>query len=508
MKHIKDILRLRFLTDISYRQISRALNLPSSTVSDYCKRFEITAYTIEEFLSFEDDKAYELLFPEKKVQRNTNRPKPDVVYIHQEIAKKGITFELLWQEYKELHPDGYGLSQFKEHYYRYKKRLNPTMRQRYIPAEKMFVDYSGLTMDIVDQRSGEISKAQIFVSVLGGSGYTFVDATSSQKKEEFVRSHVKAFNFYGGAPKILVPDNLKSAIISHSKKGIVINESYAELARHYNCAIEPARPRKPQDKAKVEQGVQAIQRWILAKLRTRTFFDVDELNDAIAHLLDDYNNKVMKQLGKSRTELFNEIEADALQPLPANSFIYKEFKVATVNLNYHIELESVYYSVPYKYLKEQVELRYTSSYIEIYHKSKLVATHARSSYKGSYITLKEHMPLNHQYQHEKMNPARLLNWARSIGDNTHTFVQKRFATAKYPPNAYSNVIAILSLAKMYNNSSLDAALEYALTIDTTSVKSIRSILDKNLYQQTPANNAVQLSTLNKHENIRGKNYYK
>ncbi len=277
MKKIKDILKLKYITDISYRQISRAANVPRSTVMDYCKRFEITTYDIDTFLSKDEDDIYEILFPEKKLPRTClDRPLPDVEYIHKEIATKGVTFELLWQEYKEQHPNGYGCSQFKEHYYKYKKKLNPSMRQTYIPGEKLFIDYSGLTVPIVDSKTGEISKAQIFVAVLGASGYTFVHATPSQKKEDFILSHVLAYEFFGGVPKINVPDNLKSAIISNNRNGIVVNESYAELARHYNCAIEPARPKKPQDKGMVEQGVQAIQRWILAVLRDRTFFCVDE----------------------------------------------------------------------------------------------------------------------------------------------------------------------------------------------------------------------------------------
>jgi transposase len=507
MKNIKDILKLRFVTNISYRQIGRALGIPRSTVSDYCKRFEINQYNIDDFLQFDEDRCYKLLFPEKSLCVEIKRPLPDMEYIAKEICKKGVTFTLLWQEYKEQHPDGYGLSQFKEHYYKYKKKLNPTMRQTYIAGEKMFVDYSGLTFPITNQITQEISDTQIFVSVLGVSGYTFVEATLSQKQEDFIKSHSKAFNFYGGVPKIVVPDNLKSAVIRNNKKGIVINESYAELARHYNCAIEPARPYKPQDKAKAEQGVQAIQRWILAKLRNRIFFSVDELNQAIAPLLDLYNNKVMKKIGKSRWELFNEREKAYLQPLPANQYVYREFKVATVNLNYHIELAKVHYSVPFKYLKEKVSVRYSTTFIEIYHKSNLIATHKRSYNIGEYITNKEHMPKQHQYQDEKINPGRLLNWAKSIGVNALSFTQNRLSTAKHPTNVYSNIIAILNLSKVYGKVELDLALGYAISINAKSVKSIESILTKKLYLQMPANN-VDATALNNHENIRGKDYYK
>ena len=508
MKKIKDVLRLRFITNISYRQISRALNTPSSTTADYCKRFEITNYSIDEFLSLEEDEIYQLLFPEKSLPKTyKTRPKPNVEYIHKEIAKKGVTFELLWQEYKEQHPDGYGCSQFKEYYYKYKKRLNPSMRQTYIAGEKMFVDYSGLTVPVIDLSTGEVIKAQIFVSVLGLSGYTYVHATASQKVEDFIRSHVTAFEFYEGIPKILVPDNLKSAIISNNKKGIVFNENYAELSRYYNFAIEPARVRKPQDKAKAEQGVQGIQRWILARFRHRSFFSVDEINQAISELLDIYNNKIIKRLGKSRTDIFEENEKKFLGELPANRFIYKELKIATVNIDYHVELNRCFYSVPFKYLKEKVELKYSNSLVEIYYKLKLIATHPRLYRINDSSTMKEHMPLNHQYQNEKMNPQRLITWGSNIGNDAKEFVETRLEEAQYPEKVYRSLIAILSLGKLYGKIELNLALSYALKIDAKSVKSVESILSKKLYLQA-VNNTNNNQLFNNHGNIRGSDYYK
>ena len=508
MKKIKDVLRLRFITNISYRQISRALNTPSSTTADYCKRFEITNYSIDEFLSLEEDEIYQLLFPEKSLPKTyKTRPIPNVEYIHKEIAKKGVTFELLWQEYKEQHPDGYGCSQFKEYYYKYKKRLNPSMRQTYIAGEKMFVDYSGLTVPVIDLSTGEVIKAQIFVSVLGLSGYTYVHATASQKVEDFIRSHVTAFEFYEGIPKILVPDNLKSAIISNNKKGIVFNENYAELSRYYNFAIEPARVRKPQDKAKAEQGVQGIQRWILARFRHRSFFSVDEINQAISELLDIYNNKIIKRLGKSRTDLFEENEKKFLGELPANRFIYKELKIATVNIDYHVELNRCFYSVPFKYLKEKVELKYSNSLVEIYYKLKLIATHPRLYRINDSSTMKEHMPLNHQYQNEKMNPQRLITWGSNIGNDAKEFVETRLEEAQYPEKVYRSLIAILSLGKLYGKIELNLALSYALKIDAKSVKSIESILSKKLFLQA-VNNTNNNQIFNNQGNIRGSDYYK
>ena len=506
MKKIKEILKLRFITDISYRQIGRAVNIPSSTVSDYCKRFEITKYILNDFLEMDEEKCYELLFPEKRLPNtHKERPLPDVETIHKEIANKGVTFELLWMEYKEQHPNGYGLSQFKEYYYQFKNKIDPTMRQTYIPGHQMFVDYSGLTVPYHDSLTGEVFKSQIFVSVLGHSGCVFVHATPSQKQEYFIKSHILAYEFYEGVAKVMVPDNLKSAIISHTKKGIIVNESYAELCRHYGCAVEPARPKKPQDKGIVEQAVQGIQRWILAVFRHRTFFSVDEINQAIAPLIDKYNNRVIRFIGKSRYELFEQEEKQYLQPLPANRHIYKEIKLATVDISYHVQLLKRFYSVPYKYLKEKVEVKYSTTLVEIYLKSKLIATHPRLHKINDRSTLKEHMPKNHQYQNEKMNPQRLLNWADSIGSNAKVFVQHRLDTADYPVNVYKSIIAVLHKAKIYGNIELDLALGYASSINATTVKSIESILSKKLYLQ--AVNKPINSIHNDHENLRGPDYY-
>ena len=330
-------------------------------------------------------------------------------------------------------------------------------------------------------------------------------ATPSQKQEYFIKSHILAYEFYGGVAKVMVPDNLKSAIISHTKKGIIVNESYAELCRHYNCAVEPARPKKPQDKGIVEQAVQGIQRWILAVFRHRTFFCVDEINQAIAPLIDKYNNRMIKFIGKSRYELFEQEEKQYLQPLPANSHIYKEIKIATVDISYHVQLLKCLYSVPYKYLKEKVEVKYSTTLVEIYHKSKLIATHPRLHKINDRSTLKEHMPKNHQYQNEKMNPQRLLNWADTIGSNAKVFVQHRLDNTDYPANVYKSIIAVLHKAKIYGNMELDMALGYASSINATTVKSIESILSKKLYLQA-VNNPTN-SVHNDHENLRGPEYY-
>ncbi len=510
MKDIKKALRMRYIAKISLRDTATAVKLPHSTIADYCKRFDKSGYDLDELLTYTDEKIFSILFDNSiKVPKNNSneKPIPDVEYIHKEINKKGVTFELLWMEYKDIHPNGYQLSQFKEYYYRYKKRLNPSMRQTHIPGDKLFVDYSGLTMNVIDQLTGEISKVQIFVAVLGASGYTFVHATKSQTLKDFILSHTKAFDFFGGVPNVLVPDNLKSAIISNNKKGIVENESYSELSRHYNCVISPTRPRKPKDKPKVEQGVQGIQRWLIAVLRNRTFFSIDEINEALSPLLDRYNNKVMKHIEKSRSELFSELDKNSLHPLPKDKFVYKEFKIAIVHLDYHVELNKCYYSVPYKYLKEKVELRYSSTIVEIYHQNTLIATHPRLYRINDTSTKKEHMPLNHQYVNEHMNPTRLKNWGNTIGEATHQFVNYKLENATHPVNAYRSIIAILNLAKLYGKEQLNLALAYALSINTYSFKSIESILSKKVYLLATPIKASNTAILNTHQNLRGKEYY-
>ncbi len=507
MKQIKEVLKLKYQMDFSFRRISKSIGISPSTALEYCRRFEILPDKLDEFILLDEDVMYKMLFPEHKaIEQKSSRPKPDVEYIDQEIRKKGVTFLLLWQEYKEQHPNGYGYTQFKTIYHKYKKTLNPSMRQIHLNGDKLFVDYSGVTVPIYDSKTGVVTKAQIFVAVLGASGYTYVDASPSQSSEYFIKSHTKAFDFFNGVPNILVPDNLKSAIISNNKNGIVINESYKAMANYYGCVIEPARPYKPKDKAKAEQGVQAIQRWILAVLRHRKFFSIDELNDAISILLDKYNNKIMKRLNKSRDSLFKELDKPYLKSLPNNSYIYKEFKIATVNCDYHIELQTARYSVPYKLLGEKVQVRYSTSSVEIYHKSKLVATHPRH-YDGGYSTIKEHQPKNHQQQDAKFNPGYYLNWAKNIGTQTVTFTQNLLDKEQYPSYAYRKLNAILSLAKLYDKYQLDLTLGYAISINATSVKSIKSILSKKLYFKKAANN-INNKALNNHENIRGNTEYK
>ena len=513
MEKIAEVIRLHFKLDLSVRQTSSALNIARSSVGDYCQKFKSLNLDIDNFLKLSVEKQEELLFPKTSniIPLDNKKVLPDCNYLHNELKKRkktGVTLALLHEEYKESNPNGYySYTQFREHYKRYLNTINPSMKQIHLVAEKMFIDYSGVTVPIVNKKTGEIVKAEIFVAVLGASGYTFVDASYSQQQKDFINSHVKAYEFFQGCPRVVVPDNLKSAVISNNKKGIVINESYAALARYYNMAVEPTRPYKPKDKAKAEQGVLGIQRWIIASLRYQRFFSLDELNDAISILLDKYNNKIVKRFNKSRSELFNELDKPNLQTLPKERYVYKEYKEATVNVGYHVSLDKCEYSVPFEYLSKKVQIRYSNSTVEIYYKNSLIATHTKLHFAGSNSTKTEHMPKSHQYQSLKTNPGSFLNWANNIGINTVYWVKKELKSVKHPPNVYNKLNAVLSLSKIHGKKELDLALQYALQNSLSKTSSIKSILDKKLYLQKELSDIHSHQIINYHENLRGNIYH-
>ena len=517
MKQVREVLRLHILVSLSSRAIQGATSVAKSTIQDYIKRYKASDInSFETMNQMNDALLHQKLFGERKNRTTqTSKVMPDYSYIHQEMKRRKktkVTMMLLWEEYKATYGDkAYEYTQFRVYYKRYTHKLSPSMRQVHIAGEKVFVDYSGLTLPIHNQRTGEVDYAQVFVAVLGASGYTFVHVTPSQKQEDFILSHVLSYEFFGGAPVIVVPDNLKSAIISNNKNGIVVNESYAALARHYTMRVEPARPYKPKDKAKAEQGVQGIQRYILACFRHTKFFSVDEANEAIEELLERYNNKVMKHLNKSRSALFEEIEKDELQALPSNRHIYEQYKLARVNVNYHVTLEKSFYSVPYTYLQEEVEIRYSTHHVRIYFQHEIIATHPRIRDIGVYSTLNEHMSPDHDYINNRWNPSRLRSWAKSIGEYSTIFVEDSFSAVAHKETAYTRVMSILKLAKTYGNTEFELALMYALEKRIyIKAKSLRSILDKRLYLQTSVNNSTYNTPnlFNTHENLRGADEYK
>ena len=508
MSKVKEVLRLKYRNQLSNRQIQTMTGVSRNSVANYIKCYLSLGSKLEEILELRDSELEELFHPTKPSSPNKSALNhPNWNEIREELSKKGMTRRLLWEELKEKQPALYSYSQFNRYYKKFITTVNPSMRQVHYSGDKLFIDYSGVTMPITDQVTGEISKAQIFVTVLGASGLTFVHATATQSTKHFIESHIQAFNFYGGIPNILVPDNLKAAVISHKKGVVRLNDSYKDMAAHYGVAVEPARPYSPQDKSKVELGVKAIQRWILMKLRHHSFFSVDELNQQINLLIDGYNNKIIRRLGKSRTELFETLDKPMLHPLRANQYIFKEFKRATVGMDYHIELEGSGYSVPYINLGKKVDVTYSATSVVISLDGDVIAHHPRLSQKYHDSTLLEHMPTDHQYQYEKWNPRRILNWANQIGTNTTALMESIMQHRSHPTRAYKSCMAILSFSKTYGNSALESVSSVALGMSRYKVASIESMLKTKSYLLYNQHQSANNTYMNNHENIRGSEYY-
>jgi transposase len=446
----------------------------------------------------------QLLFPKREPATRRKIPQPGYAEIHKELRRKSVTLSLLWVEYRQEHPDGYGYSQFCHHYRTWAKQLKPMMRQKHKAGEKLFVDYAGQTVPVADPKGGEIRQVQVFVATLGASNYTYAEAQWSQDLPNWIGGHVRALAFLGGVPEILVPDNLKAGVKSPHLYEPDLNPTYLDFAQHYGLAVVPARVRKPKDKAKVEVGVQVVERWILAPLRDRTFFNLAELNRAIRELLEELNSRPMRHLGQSRRELFEEVDQPALAPLPNRPYEFAHWKKARVHIDYHVAFEKHYYSVPYSLIGKEVDIRATEKTVEIFYRRTRQASHYRSQAKGRYSTQNEHMPPAHQ-RYSDWSPERFLRWANEIGPHTSQLITAVLDARRHPQQAYRSCLGILGLAKRYTDERLEAACHRALLAGIRSYKGVRNILENKLDQldleQPPA------APLPTHANVRGESYY-
>lgn len=505
MRKIKEILRLHYEHKLSNRNIGRACKISPTTVGEYINRARQKDLEFTKILELDDESIYKLLYPEKKLEHSKIKEMPDMDYLNQELKKKGVTIQLLWEEYRSNNPEGYSRSQFFYLYKNWSKSLHPTLRITHKAGEKMFVDFSGDKPYYIDSSTGEIIYVELFVSVLGASSYTFATILRSQGLEDWIRGHIKAFEYFEGCPEIIVPDNLKSGVKRACIYDPEINPLYAEMAEHYNIAVIPARAYKPKDKAKVENGVLNAQRRILAVIRNKDFFSLSELNQGILDALVKLNKREMQIIKKSREQLFNEIEKPALKKLPSNRFILYKFKKAKVHIDYHIELEGNYYSVPYKYLHKYVEVKYTDLTIQIYYQSKRLATHYRSYKRGEFVTDDSHRPPSHA-KYLEWTPARIKHWGKSMGLNTEALMKEIMATRKHAEQGYRSCLGILRLSKKYTPERLDNACKRALSIGAINYRSIKSILEKGLDKEEIIE--PEKSKIIQHENIRGCGYYK
>ena len=499
---IREILRLKSL-NLSTRQISRSVKKAKSSIQRLVRRAEQVGLRWP--LDVDDRKLEEMLYAGPEVWRE-GKPLPDWSYIHGQLKRKGVTRQLLWKEYADAHPDNhYSYTRFCELYSAWRaKNSEPSMRQLHKAGEKCFVDYAGQTVDITDPGTREVSRAQIFVGVMGASNYIFAEATASQSLEDWLGSHTRMLEFFGGVPEIIVPDNLRSGVSRACRYDPDTNPSYVQWASHYGTVIIPARPRKPKDKAKVEVGVQIVERSVLAPIRDEVFFSLAHLNRRVGELLREANSKPFQKLEGSRGEEFEKVDLPALGPLPPYPYTYTQIKRAKVNIDYHVEYKKGCYSVPCIYRGERVEIHASENIVMIYFKNKLIAQHKRLK-TGRYATEFAHMPEGHR-EHERWNPRRLRNWAKGLGSEVFEWVDAQLESRDHPEQAYRACLGLMSLSRDYPQR-LNNACGVANRNGLVRLGQIKEIL-KNGVDRLPPLEEQSASLPQDHENIRGPEQYR
>lgn len=500
MRKIREVLRLSLEQGWSRREIAASVGIARSTVSEYLYRAE--AAHLAWPLEHTDEQLSRLLFAEAGPQ--PVRATPDWAAVHAELQRKGVSLLLLWQEYKSRHPDGYGYSRFADLYNAWKSRTDFRMLQRHNPGEKLFLDFAGLTMPVTDSSTGAVSQVQVFCSAMGASHRIFACATGSQTLADWLSVIERAFEFYGALPQILVPDNLKAGVKLADRYEPEVNPTFAEFARFYDVAVLPARPRKPRDKAKVENGVQQTERWILAPLRDRTFFSLEDLNRAIALKLEELDHRIMKGPGQSRRELFEQVDLPAMRPLGSSRFAYALWKAAKVAPDYHVEFEGHRYSAPFALVGKRVDLRVSEDSVEIFHRGNRVCAHRRMLARRGFTTEPDHMPKCHR-DFAQWTPERIESWAGKTGPNARKLVEGIMRSRAHPQTAFRSCMGVIQLEKDYGAERLEAACARAVHYGSFSRQAVKGILHKGLDREDlpelPA--PAPLS----HSNVRGAKYY-
>lgn len=506
MRKMREILRQVHEVGLSYREVALSAGVSIGVVSKVVNRARHAGLDWAA-LSTLDEAALDLRLNGPVARPGEARAEPDPVWIHVEKQRPGVTLELLHIEYLESNPNGLRYTSFCDRYREWLARRQLTMRQVHKGGERAFVDYSGKKPSIVDRRTGERIEVELFVGVLGASNLTYAEATRTQQGVDFIQSHVRLFEFIGGVPALVTPDQLKSGVTTSCWYDPTIQRTYEELAEHYGTAVLPARPKKPRDKAKVEVAVQVVQRWILARVRNETFFSLDALNGRIAELVDELNDtRKMRLYGKTRRELFDIVDKPALKPLPSERFVYAEWKQARVNIDYHVAFDDNFYSAPHTLVHEHLDVRATAMTVELFFKTQRVASHPRSRGKGKFATTKEHMPRAHQ-EHLEWPPSRLIDWAGTIGPNVKVLVETILKERSHPEQGYRPVLGILRLAKTYGDDRLDKACRRAHLAGARNYRHVVAIL-KNGLDQAPLPDSVDGNRPPvDHENIRGPGYY-
>jgi transposase len=506
MRKIREVLRLALGEELSRRQVSAASGVPLTTVNDYLSRAAAAdlKWPLPDGL---DDAGLEVLLYPPAVPSAVTRPAPDWQRVHTELRRKGVTLQLLWLEYREAHPDGYGYSQFANLYRAWRGQVDVTMRQSHKAGEKLFVDFPGDTIPVFDRAAGEVAlRAELFVAVMGASNYLYAEAFSSQELMYWVTAHVHCFEAMAGCPAIVVCDNLRSAVSRPHRYEPDVNATFAEMAAHYGVAVIPARAYKPRDKAKAESGVLIAERWIIARLRDRRFYSLAEANAAVAACVAEINARPFQKLDGSRQSLFEQLDRPALRPLPATRYEFATWRKARVNIDYHVAADKHNYSVPYRLARQQVDVRLSAATVEIFRNSARVASHPRSHVRHGHTTDPAHMPESHR-RYAQWTPQRITGWAAKTGPSTAALVEAILASRPHPEQGYRAALGIIRLAGRYGDGRAEAACARALSLRSYSYRSVESILRTGLDRQPLPGDAPELPPHPAHANVRGPGYY-
>jgi transposase len=504
MRQIRQALRLHLEARLSHAQAGRALGIPKATVGKFARlaRAAGVDWTVAQTLS---DEELEARLYRPAVPRSACHLEPDYAHIHQELKRAGVTLQLLWEEYAQANPLAYKYTSFCIKYRAWADGLKRSMRQVHVAGEKLFADYAGQTVPIVDADTGEIRAAQIFVAALGASNFTYACATMTQTAADWVGSLIGALEFIGGTPRLIVPDQPRALIAQPDRYDPGVGRLVEEFCNHYTVAVLPARPAHPRDKPKVEVAVQVVERWILARLRNRRFFSLTELNAAIRELLLDLNARAFKKLPGCRREAFERLDQPALRPLPPVRMPIVRFKSARANIDYHVELDGHYYSVPHRLVRTTVELRISATTVEAFAGQQRVAVHAYSAIRGAFSTNPEHMPASHR-AHREWTPAKLIAWGERIGAACAAVVRWQMEHRPHPEQGYRACLGLQRLARRYGAERLEAACARAISIRSPTFRSVDAILKSGMDRQPLPSKPTQ-SSLPLHENVRGADYY-
>lgn len=506
MRQTKEILRQKWQCGLSHRDVAASVGVSAGAVAETLRRAKQAGLaTYVDIEGMAPSGLEERLYP--SVVKEAARITPDCAWVHRERRRPGVTLELLHHEYLEKQPGGYGYTQFCHLYRQWAKKRGASMRQVHIAGEKTFVDYSGKRPSIWDPKTGEKIAVELFVAVLGASSYTFAEATETQKSRDWIGSHTRAVAYFGGTTTAFVCDQLRSGVTTPCAYEPGVQRTYEDWAEHHDAVILPARARRPKDKAKAEVAVQVAQRWILARIRNERHFSLDSLNIRIAELLEELNGRTMRVYRASRREMFERLDKPALRDLPPKVFVYGKWKHAKVNVDYHVEIDGHYYSVPHQHVGEGVEVRFTASTVEVLIDGRRIASHTRSYKRGQHTTVDEHMPAAHR-KHKEWSPSRLINWAGTIGTQTKALVEAILLERRHPEMGYRSCLGILRLSKRYGETRLEAACARAVQVRARSYRHVDSILKNGLDgHPLTTDTKSQKETPLQHENIRGPHYY-